>query len=172
MARPEKIAQVESIAATLAAAQSIILADYSGLTVAQMTLFRSRCREQGVECRVVKNRLAKIAADKAEVEVLKDHLTGPVALISAAESQVAPAKLVTEFAKEADAMTLKGGVMDGVFMDVGQVEALAKVPSYDELIAKMMGSINSPARGICGTVNGVMGALARVVDAVAKQKAA
>jgi large subunit ribosomal protein L10 len=172
MARPEKVAQVEAIAATLSAAQSIVLADFSGMTVEQMTLFRSKCREQNVECRVVKNRLAKIAADRAEVEVLKDHLTGPTALVSAAESQVAPAKIVTEFAKEAEALTVKGGVMDGVFMDVDQVNALAKVPSFDELIAKMMGSINSPAGGICVTVNGVMGALVRAVDAVAKQKAA
>ncbi len=172
MARPEKVAQVEAIAAGLSSAQSIVLFDYAGMTVEQMTAFRAKCREEGIECKVVKNRLAKIAADQAEVEVLKEHLKGPLALLMAAESQVAPAKIATEFAKDIEALEIRGGVVDGEFLDAAQVASLAKVPSRDELIAKMMGSINSPLTGVCGTVNGVMSALVRAVDAVAKQKAA
>ncbi len=172
MARPEKVAQVEAIAGNLADAQSIVMADFTGLTVEQMTQFRSKCREQGVVCRVVKNRLARIAADRAEMKVLVDHLQGPTALVMDAGSQVNPAKLVTEFAKDNERLQVKGGILDGRFLDAEQIMALAKIPSRDELIAKMMGSMNSPLTGIVGTVNGVMSALARALDAVAKQKAA
>ncbi len=172
MARPEKVAQVEAIAELLQGAQSLVLADYAGLNVAEMTEFRSRCRERGVVCRVVKNRLAKIAADKAGVAVLKEHLTGPTAIIFGPESQVEPAKVAVDFAKEHEKLEVKGGIVDGGYIDAAAVTALSKIPGRDELIAQMMGSINSPLRGIAGTLHGVMAALTRAVDAVAKQKAA
>ncbi len=171
MARPEKVAEVKAITERLQAAQSMVLADFTGLTVLQMTDFRAQCRANNVECRVVKNRLAIIAADNAELAFLKDHLNGPTALIMGPESQVDPAKLVMGFAKDNEAMKVKGGVVDGEFLDTDQVVALSKVPSMDELIAKMMGSINSPASGLVGVTSGVAGALCRAIDAVAKQKA-
>jgi len=171
MARPEKVAEVQAITERIQAAQSMVLADFSGLTVEQMTVFRSRCRETQLECRVVKNRLAKIACDTAEMESMKDHLKGPTAIIFGPESQVDAARIVVNFAKENEAMEIKGGVVDGQFLDSSQVVALSKVPSRDELIAKMMGSINSPLTGLAATMNGVVAALARTIDAVAKQKA-
>jgi len=171
MARPEKIAEVEAIAARIQSAQSMILADYTGLTVLQMTEFRRTCRAQQVECRVVKNRLARIAADNADMAVMKDHLKGPTAIVFGAESQVDPAKLCVEFAKTNEAMEIKGGFLEGAYLDKGQVIALSMTPSKDELIAKMMGSINSPATGLAMVMNGVAGALVRAIDAVAKQKA-
>ncbi len=171
MARPEKIAEVEAIAGHLQSAQSTVLADYHGITVEQMTEFRVKCRENNVVCRVVKNRLAMIAADQVDLPELKEHLTGPIALIMGPESQVDPAKLVVDFAKEVAAMEVKGGFMDGAFMSPDQIVALSKVPSRDELYAKMMGSINSPLTGIVGVTNGVMSALTRAVNAVAEQKA-
>jgi large subunit ribosomal protein L10 len=171
MARPEKVAEVEAIATRIQSAQSMVLADFTGLTVHQMTEFRRTCRAQQVECRVVKNRLARIAADNADMAVMKDHLNGPTAIMFGPESQVDPAKIVVDFAKDNEAMEIKGGFLDGAYLDKSQIVALSKTPSKDELIAKMMGSINSPLTGIAGTVNGVMGALARTIDAVAKQKA-
>ena len=171
MARSEKVAEVQAIAERLEKAQSLVLADFSGLSVEQMTIFRKSCREQAVDCRVVKNRLAKIACDNAGFEFVKDLLQGPTAFVFGPESQVDPAKLVVEFAKENQAMEIKGGVVDGQFLEISQVLALSKIPSRDELIAKMMGSINSPVTGVVGTVNGVISALARAIDAVAKQKA-
>jgi len=171
MARPEKVAEVKAITASLKAAQSMVLADFTGLTVHQMTSFRAQCREKNIQCRVVKNRLARIAADDAELAFLKDHLTGPTALIMGPESQVDPAKIVMDFAKDNEAMQVKGGIVDGQYLEPDQVVALSKIPSMEELIAKMMGSINSPASGLVGVTNGVAGALCRVIDAVAKQKA-
>lgn len=171
MARPEKIAEVEAITERIQSAQSMVLADFTGLTVLQMTAFRRTCRANSVECRVVKNRLARIAADNADMAIMKDHLKGPTAIMFGPESQVDPAKLVVEFAKDNEAMEIKGGFLEGAFLDKGQVVALSKTPSRDELIAKMMGSINSPVTGVTMVMNGVAGALARAIDAVAKQKA-
>jgi large subunit ribosomal protein L10 len=136
-----------------------------------MTEFRRTCRAKSVECRVVKNRLARIAADNADMAVMKDHLTGPTAIMFGAESQVDPAKLVVDFAKDNEAMEIKGGFLDGAYLDKSQVVALSMVPSKDELIAKMMGSINSPLTGLAMVMNGVVSGLARAIDAVAKQKA-
>jgi large subunit ribosomal protein L10 len=171
MARPEKVAEVKAITESLKAAQSMVLADFTGLTVHQMTNFRAQCRDKKVQCRVVKNRLARIAADNAELAFLKDHLTGPTALVMGPESQVDPAKLVMDFAKDNEALKVKGGIVDGQYLDPDQVVALSKTPSMEELIAKMMGSINSPASGLVGVTSGVAGALCRAIDAVAKQKA-
>jgi large subunit ribosomal protein L10 len=171
MARPEKVAEVEAITERFQSAQSMVLADYTGLSVAQMTVFRQTCREKSVECRVVKNRLACIAADNSGLAIMKDHLKGPTAIVFGAESQVDPAKIVVDFAKDNEAMEIKGGFLEGAFLDKSQIVALSKVPSKDELIAKMMGSINSPLTGLAATVNGVVAALARTIDAVAKQKA-
>jgi len=172
MARPDKIAEVEAIAERIQSAQSMVLADFTGLTVLQMTEFRRTCRAQSVECRVVKNRLARIAADNADMAIMKDHFNGPTAIMFGPESQVDPAKIVVDFAKTNEAMEIKGGFLEGAYLDKSQVVALSKVPSKDELIAKMMGSINSPVTGLAMVMNGVAGALTRAIDAVAKQKAA
>jgi large subunit ribosomal protein L10 len=171
MATQEKIAEVQAITERMEAAQSMILADYSGLTVEQMTKFRSECRDKAIDCRVVKNRLAKIACDNADVAVMKDHLKGPTAILFGLESQVDPAKVVVDFAKDNEAMEIKGGLVDGQFLDPNQVVALSKVPSKEELYAKMMGSINSPVTGVAMATNAVVAGLARVIDAVAQQKA-
>ena len=171
MARPEKVAEVQAITERLETAQSVVLADFTGLSVHQMTQFRVNCRENMVDCRVVKNRLAKIACDNANATVLKDHLKGPTAMVFGSESQVQPAQIVVAFAKENKAMEIKGGYIDGQYLDADQVVALSKVPSRDELLAKMMGSINSPATGLCMALNGVAAGLTRCIDAMAKQKA-
>lgn len=171
MARPEKIAEVEAIAERMRNAQSMIFADYTGITVAQMTRFRETCRAQAVDCRVVKNRLARIAADNCEYGVMKAHLKGPTAIVFGLESQVDAAKIVAAFVKDNEKMTIKGGMLDGIFLTADEVVALSQTPSKDELIAKMMGSINSPASGLVMTINGVAAKLTRAVDAVAKQKA-
>ena len=171
MARPEKVAEVQAITERLEAAQSIVLADYTGLTVQQMTEFRVKCRENQIDCRVVKNRLAMIACDNANNVALKDHFKGPTAILFGPESQVEPAKVAVAFAKENKAMEIKGGYVDGQYLDADKVMVLSKIPSRDELLAKMMGSINSPATGLTMALNGVASGLTRCIDAMAKQKA-
>ena len=171
MARPEKIAEVEAITERIQSAQSMVLADYTGLTVHQMTQFRRTCRASAVECRVVKNRLARIAADNADLAIMKDHLNGPTAIMFGPESQIDAAKIVVDFAKANEAMEIKGGFLDGAYLDKNQIVALSMVPSKDELIAKMMGSINSPVTGLAATLNAVTAGLARVINAVAEKNA-
>lgn len=172
MARPEKVAQVEAIAEALQSAHSVVLTDYQGMTVEHMTEFRVKCRESNVLCRVVKNRLAKRAADEADIPDLKEHLKGPLALVMGMESAVDPAKIVVDFAKDHEKLELVGGFMDGAYLTSDDVVALSKIPSREELYAKMMGSINSPLSGVVGVTNGVLSALTRAIDAVAKQKEA
>ncbi|MBU2501308.1 50S ribosomal protein L10 [bacterium] len=171
MARPEKVAEVQAIAARIQSAQCMILADYTGLTVEKMTIFRRNCRAQSIDCRVVKNRLARIAADDSGMSVMKEHLKGPMAILFGMGSQVEAAKVAVDFAKDNEALKVRGGFVDGKYLDADQVVALSRTPSREELLAKMMGSINSPATGLVGTINGVAAALARVIDAAAKQKA-
>ncbi len=172
MARPEKVAEVTAIAQRLRSAQSIVLADYTGLTVEKMTAFRALCRGKGVECRVVKNRLALIAADEAHLEAIKEHLKGPTALILGLQSQVEPAKVAVDFAKDNEALRVKGGILDGRFLQPAAVASLAKTPDREVLLAQIMAGINGPARAVACATNGVMAALARAIDAAAKQKAA
>ncbi len=172
MARPEKVAEVTAIAERLRSAQSIVLADYTGLTVEKMTAFRALCRGKGVECRVVKNRLAQIAAGEASLEVLKPHLKGPTALILGLQSQVEPAKIAVEFAKDNEALRVKGGILDGRFLQPAAVASLAKIPDREVLLSQMMAGLNGPARALACATNGVAAALVRALDAVAKQKAA
>lgn len=171
MARPEKVAEVQAITERLQNAQSIVLADYQGLTVEQMTNFRVKCRENNIDCRVVKNRLARIACDNADTAILKDHLKGPMALVFGPESQVDPAKIVVDFAKENDKMEVKGGYVDGQYLDASEVVALSKVPSRDEIMAKIMACLNSPASGLAMSLNGVASGLTRCIDGMAKAKA-
>lgn len=171
MATKEKIAEVQAITERLESAQSLILANYSGLSVEQMTKFRVACRANAIDCRVVKNRLAKIACDNAEMTEIKDYFKGPTAILFGLESQVDAAKILVDFAKDNEKMEIKGGFVDGQLLDPNQVMALSKVPSKEELYAKMMGSINSPITGVTMATNAVVAGLARVIDAVAKQKA-
>jgi large subunit ribosomal protein L10 len=172
MARPEKVAAVEALAGKLRSAQSLVLADYTGLTVERMTAFRVLCRAKGVDCQVVKNRLAGIAADQADLTIIKDHLKGPTALIMGQSSQIDPAKLTVEFAKGNAKLRIKGGLLDGRFLDPSAVESLSRTPDREVLLAQIMSGLNGPARSLTTIVNGVAAALTRAVDQVAKQKAA
>lgn len=172
MARPEKVAAVEALAGKLRSAQSVVLADYTGLTVEKMTAFRVLCRAKGVDCQVVKNRLAGIAADQADLTIIKDHLKGPTALIMGASSQIDPAKIVVEFAKDNAKLRIKGGLLDGRFLEPTAVESLSRIPDREVLLAQIMSGINNPARSLTTVVSGVAAALTRAVDQVAKQKAA
>ena len=172
MARPEKVATVAAIAGKLRASRSVVIADYTGLTVDKMTAFRALCRGKGVECKVVKNRLASIAADEAGLPILKDHLKGPTALIMGLQSQVDPAKVAVAFAQDNEKLVIKGGLLDGRFLAPAAVLSLSKTPDREVLLAQIMSGINGPARSLACATNGVAGALVRAIDAVAKKKAA
>ena len=138
-----KKAAVAQIKEKLTTAQSVVLVDYRGLNVAEVTELRKQFRAAGVEYAVLKNSLVGIAAKEAGIEGLDSILEGPTALAFGMTDAVAPAKIIAEFAKKNDKLKVKAGILDGAILDVAGVEKLSAIPSREVLIAKVMGSMMS-----------------------------
>ena len=155
-----KKAAVAQIKEKLTAAQSVVLVDYRGLNVAEVTELRKKFREAGVEYAVLKNSLVGIAAKEAGIEGLDSILEGPTALAFGMTDAVAPAKIIAEFAKKNDKLKVKAGILDGAILDVAGVEKLSAIPSREVLIAKVMGSMMS-----------AVSKFVYVLEAIRKQKA-
>ncbi|EKE03751.1 MAG: hypothetical protein ACD_20C00157G0028 [uncultured bacterium] len=166
--------KIQEIGDRVAKAKVAIVTDYRGLTVAEITDLRRQLQKEGADYTVVKNTLTKIAIKDTPYDGLEKLLEGPSAVVFGFEDQVAPAKVLTQFIKKAKKIELKlrGGVLDGKVLSPAEVTQLSELPSKEELYAKMLGSINSPATGIVNTVNGVMRALVIATDGVRKQKEA
>lgn len=163
----EKIQQFKEI---ISNAKVAIVVDYRGLTVAEITDLRRLLQKENSDCTVTKNTLAKIAILDTPFANLSELLAGPSALVLGFEDQVAPAKILTQFIKKAKKVEIKGGSLDGSLLTANDVRKLADMPSKEELLAKMLGSINAPAQGILNVVNGVPKALVIAMDAIRKQK--
>ena len=138
-----KKAVVAEIKEKLVNAKSVVLVDYRGLTVAEVTELRNQCRKAGVEYAVLKNTMVNLAAKEAGIEGLEAFLKGPTAVAFGMEDAVAPAKVLTEFIKKTKKTEVKCGLLDGQILDAAGVEALAAIPSREVLIAKIMGSMMS-----------------------------
>ena len=138
-----KKAVVAEIKEKLVNAKSVVLLDYRGLTVAEVTELRNQCRKAGVEYAVLKNTMVNLAAKEAGIEGLESFLKGPTAVAFGMEDAVAPAKVLTEFIKKTKKTEVKCGLLDGQILDAAGVEALAAIPSREVLIAKIMGSMMS-----------------------------
>jgi large subunit ribosomal protein L10 len=165
----EKKAVVADLHARSQSAQAAILADHRGLTVGQMNTLRSRLREQGVFFQVVKNNLARRAFEGTDFEPLSDSLKGPSA-VALSEDPVGAAKVLTEFAKDNEALELKAGVLQGKAMAPADLEALAKLPSREELITKVAVGLNAPIVKLARSLNEVPASFARALAAVRDQK--
>ena len=135
---------VEEISANIADAQGVVLVNYSGLTVAQDTQLRKELREAGVVYKVYKNTMLHLAFDGTDFAQLDKDLEGPTAIAFGIEDETAPARIINNFAKEAEALEIKSGVVDGEYYDAAGVKVLATIPSKDELISKLLGSLQSP----------------------------
>lgn len=162
--------KVKMINEIISKAKVAIVSDYKGLSVEEITDLRRRLQAEKGDFAVIKNTLAKIAIKGTEFEKLEEFLTGPSAIALGFEDQVSPAKILTKFIKEKKKTEIKGGVLDGASLTSAEVKELSNIPSREELYAKMLGSINSPAQGIANTVNGVARALVVAMDAVRQQK--
>lgn len=168
--RAVKEATVEELTATLAGAESIYLADLTGLNVEQVTKLRSQLYAASVECRVVKNTLTRFAVKNAGLPDLGSYLEGPTALVISGEP-VTPAKVLVDFGKTNDDKPhIKGGLLTGALIEAGQVQQLAKLPSREELLARTVGGIAAPISGLVFALSGVLGNMVRVLSAVAAQK--
>lgn len=169
----EKKAVVAEVSGKLAGAQAAMLAEYRGLTVAQMTQLRRKAHDSQVYLRVVKNTLARRAVEGTDFECLKDQMTGPLA-VAISNDPVAVAKILSEFAKDNTLLKIKAAAMSGKLMTVDQVQALAKLPGREQLIAMLMGTMQAPIQKFVQTLNEVPASFVRALAAVrdAKEKAA
>ena len=156
----------------LADVQAVWVVDYRGLTVKEAQELRRNIREAGAVMKVYKNTLMHIALDEAGLPTLDDILEGPSAFVFAGADVAAAAKAVKTFAKTNQNLEIKGGLMEGEQVSAAQVEAIASLPSREELLAQIAGAISGVARGLAVALNGVPSGLAQVTKAVADQKEA
>jgi len=163
---------VAELAEKLAAAKAAFLTDYRGINVDQANTLRGELHKAGVEYRVVKNTLLKLAIKGTDNECLNDYLNGPTSLTIVNDDPVAPAKVLSEFAKKVDKFSLKGGVLDGKVLSIDDIKALADLPSREVLLAKMLGSLNAPVSNFVGVLAAVNRSLVQVLAAIRDQKEA
>lgn len=135
---------VDEIAANIKDAQSVVLVDYRGLTVEQDTELRKTLREAGITYKVYKNTLMARAFKGTVCEALAPYLEGPSAAAISAEDATAPARVLAEFAKKADKLEIKAGIVEGTLYDAKGMEAIASIPSREALISRLLGSMQSP----------------------------
>jgi large subunit ribosomal protein L10 len=169
--RPEKQEEVEALKAKFGAAKGIVLADYTGVTVAEVSDLRRKCRAARVEYKVVKNTLARIAAKEANLGDLAGHFEGPIAIAMSSVDSVAPARVLADFVKEYQKMTLKAGYVEGrVFSDV-QVREIAALPPREVLLGQVIGAVQAPMAQLVWCIESVLRNLVSVVDEAGKKKA-
>jgi large subunit ribosomal protein L10 len=166
--RNEKAELIETLQPTLSEATAVVVTHQTGLTVAESSDLRGRMREAGAGFKVTKNRLTKIALQGTKYEDITDLFTGPTAMGTSADP-VSAAKTLVAFAKENDKLTIVGGALDGKVLDKAGVEALAKLPSLDELRASLVGLLNAPATKVARVAQAPAAKLARVIQARADQ---
>lgn len=158
--------KIESIKEKLSRAQVAIVTEYKGLSVDEITKLRRGLQKEDGDYTVTKNTLAKIALKGSNYEILADSFKGPIALALGFNDQVSPAKVLTKFISEVKKGEIIAAALDGKLLSAEETKALAKLPSREEIYAKMLGCVNSPASGIANSVNGVLTKLVRTLDAV------
>lgn len=161
---------LEQIKSDLADVQAVWVVDYRGLTVKESQGLRRNIREAGAVMKVYKNTLMQIALKEMDMPEMDQVLSGPSAFVFADGDPVASAKALRDFAKENETLEIKGGIMDGAFVDADAVQKIASLPSREELIAKLLGSLQNPMSQIVRVLNGPAEKLARTIGAIADQK--
>ena len=169
----QKQAMVSEVAAKLQGAQSVIVAEYRGLNVERVTQLRSKARKSGVWLRVLKNTLARRAVKGTPFEKLSDKMVGPL-MYGISQDPVAGAKVLSEFAKENELFVIKAGAMPNAVMSAQDIKALSQLPSREELLAKLLGTMQAPMTKLVRTLNEVPGKFVRTLAAYrdSKEKAA
>ena len=171
MARPEKAAGVKELTDKFSSAKSLVITDYLGLNVAEITELRSKLREAGVEFKVVKNTLATIAANDVEMEEMTEYFSGPTAIAFGEDDAVSPAKILVEFAKDHEVLEIKAGLLNGEIISKDKVESLAEIPSREELLAKAFASMKAPLSGLVNVLQGNIRGLVQVLNQIKEEKA-
>ena len=164
---------VSDIAEKLRNAKSLVIVDYRGMTVAQVTDLRSQFRAAGVEYVVLKNTLVRRALHELNIEGLDNVLEGPSAFAFGISDPVAPAKVIMDYIakSKSENLKVKAGLVDGAVIDIQGIKALSELPPKEVLIAKLMGSLNAPISGFVGVLSATLRSLVYAIEAVRKQKA-
>ena len=170
MATVEKEAKIEELKSIMTGAKALYLADFTGIDVESVTELRNKLRDAEVKYQVIKNRLAIRAADEAGIAGLREHLSGPTAIVYSQEDPIAPAKILQDFADDGGKMQIKTGYMEGEILAADEVKALAKLPSRDELLGKVVGSVQAPLYGLNAVLNGLLRGLVGALSAIEEQK--
>jgi large subunit ribosomal protein L10 len=169
--RPEKVKVVQEFLEKVKSSKSAVVTGYTGLTVEEVTQLRAQLFHAKVEYHVVKNNLARLALNQAQITVLDDLLVGPTAIALAMGDAVAPARVLSKFGKDHDKLVLRGGWMDGRKITVQDIKALANLPSREVLLAKALGSMKSPITGIVRVLAGPASKLVYALNAIKEAKA-
>jgi large subunit ribosomal protein L10 len=169
MAKQYKVDAVSELTAKLNENKNIILTNYSGVKVSELTTLRSQLKEKGAKYQVVKNNLFKLALKDAGYEQIDEHLKGPIAVAFAGEQVGDVAKLFKGFKKEQDKFDYFLGVIDGVVYDEAGVKKIADLPSKEVLLSQILSLVNGPATNVAMGVNQIMTSLARGIKAVAEK---
>lgn len=173
MNRTEKSNVVSEVTEIMEKSTAIFLTDYSGINVEDISDLRNQFRNEGVNYKVFKNTLFKRALEESgKYEKLADHLVGMTSFAFADENPVAPAKIIKKYFDKNKKLSLKACYIEGEYYDGSNLNTLALLPSKNDLVASIIGSINAPASGIVGAINAVMRDLVSVIDEVSKTKAA
>ena len=167
--REAKAVVIDDVSAQLAQAQSVILAEYRGLDVANITELRKKARDAGVYLRVLKNTLVRRSVAGTPFEILADKMVGPL-IYGISTDPVAAAKVMNDFAKANEVFVIKAGAMPNYLMDAAGVKALASMPSRDELLSKLLGTMQAPVAQFVRTLNEVPSKFVRTVAALKMQR--
>ena len=163
---------VEDLKEKFATTKVVIVSDYKGLNVAQMTELRRNLSEANVEYKVVKNTLLNRASKDTDAELLADVFKGPSGIAMSFDDPVAPAKILTQFAKDNPKLEIKAGVMNGKLMDLDAITALSKLPSREELLGQVLSAMNNVPTGLVRALSGVPRQMLNVLTAIKDQKEA
>ena len=171
MNKAQKETIISGFAEKLKGTQAVIIAEYRGLKVSEVTEIRKEIRKSAGEFKVIKNRLAKRAMKGTDWALLENQMKGPVGIATTTDP-VTLAKVLTKFSETFPALKLKAGVMSGKLLGVKEIEALSKLPSKEELYAKMLGTLNAPASNLVRVLNAVPQKLALALKAISEKKQA
>ncbi|RJO61489.1 50S ribosomal protein L10 [candidate division WS5 bacterium] len=172
MTRKKKEELVETLAERLEKSKAAVFTDYKGLTVEEINEVRNNLREKGIEFKVIKNTLFGLAVKRAKLDIDPKELANhPVAVAFGYDDEVAPAKVVFNFAKDHESLEIVGGILEGKSIDAASVKSLAQMPSREELIAKMIGSMNAPVSNFVGVMHANLRNVVGVLNAIKEQKA-
>lgn len=170
MLKSQKSVLIDGFSEKLKVAKAIILAEYRGLKVSELTAIRQEIKKNAGSFKVLKNRLAKRAIAGTTWEPLGDHLKGPIGIVSSEQDPVIISKIVTKYSETFPAFKLKAGLLGGKLLDVKAIEALSKLPSKEELYAKLLGTLQAPSSNLVRVLHAVPTKLALALKAISEKK--